>query len=98
MDDKILTSWNGLMIWTMAKAAAAVGRKEFLEAALQAEEFIWKNLHQGNGGLLARWRQGEAKYAGTLEDYAFFPWVCWNALTRQVTQNTSRKLCWWQSN
>lgn len=70
-DDKILTSWNGLMIWAFARAARVTGRREFFKPASRAEAFVWENLHQGEGRLLARWRQGEAKYAGTLEDYAF---------------------------
>lgn len=74
-DDKILTSWNGLMIAALARSARLLDRPDYLEAALQAEDFIWHHLHQGDGRLLARYRDGESAFAGTLEDYAFFSWA-----------------------
>lgn len=74
-DDKILTSWNGLMIAALSRAARLLDRPDYLEAALQAEDFIWHHLHQGSGRLLTRYRDGESAFAGTLEDYAFFSWA-----------------------
>lgn len=69
-DDKILSSWNGLMIFSMAKAGAAFGEKRYSEAALQAAQFIKNNMWQ-EGTLLRRWRDGEAKHKAGLEEYAF---------------------------
>lgn len=69
-DDKILSSWNGLMIFSMAEAGAAFGEKRFSDAALQAAQFIKKHLWQ-EGHLLRRWREGEALYSAGLDEYAF---------------------------
>ena len=73
-DDKILTGWNGLMIAALARSAVIMERPQFLKAAQRAEGFLWEHIHMGNGLIMARWRQGEAKYPGILDDYAFFIW------------------------
>ena len=70
-DDKILTSWNGLMIAALAYGAATLDEPRYLEAARRAAEFILEYLVE-DGVLLRRYRDGEARYPGTLEDYAFF--------------------------
>ena len=72
-DDKVLTAWNGLMIAALARSARQLKNASHLEAALQSAEFIWENL-QEDGKLLARWRQNEKAFAGTLEDYVFYIW------------------------
>lgn len=69
-DDKILTSWNGLMIFALAEAGAALDDKNYLNAAVRAAEFIRKHLWRP-GQLLRRWRDGEALYDANIEDYAF---------------------------
>lgn len=69
-DDKILTGWNGLMIRAMAMAFQVTGEQKYLEAAHRAREFIHQNLFK-EGGLLARYRDGEGRFAARLEDYAF---------------------------
>ncbi len=73
-DDKVLTSWNGLMIAAMARCGAAWEMKRFVAAAREAAEFVLGTLRDAQGGLLRRYRDGDARYAGTLEDYAFFTW------------------------
>ena len=73
-DDKILTSWNGLMIAAFAKAYQTFGDKAYADAARRAVEFILKNLRTANGRLLCRYRKGEAAYPGYLDDYAFLVW------------------------
>lgn len=73
-DDKILTSWNGLMIAALARTARLLDKRTYLTAALDAADFVWETLHIGEGSLLARWRDGEAAFSGTLEDYAYFAW------------------------
>lgn len=73
-DDKILTGWNGLMIAALARSAVIMECPQFLKAAQRAEGFLWEHIHMGNGRIMARWRQGEAKYPGILDDYAFFIW------------------------
>jgi len=73
-DDKILTSWNGLMIAAFAKGYQVFGDQAYADAAVKAVDFIMKNLRTTDGRLLRRYRQGEAAYPGYLDDYAFLIW------------------------
>ncbi|WP_207952941.1 thioredoxin domain-containing protein [Paenibacillus agricola] len=73
-DDKILTSWNGLMIMALAKAAKALNKPEYAVAAKRASDFISKELRREDGRLLARYRDGDAAFLGYLDDYAFYVW------------------------
>ncbi len=73
-DDKILTSWNGLMIMALAKAAKALHKPEYAQAARKAADFILTKLRREDGRLLARYRDGEAAYLGYVDDYAFLVW------------------------
>ena len=69
-DEKVLVSWNGLMIAGMARAAAVFGRAEWLASAKKALAFIrgtmWKN-----GRLLATYKDGKAHLNAYLDDHAF---------------------------
>jgi uncharacterized protein YyaL (SSP411 family) len=69
-DDKILSSWNGLMIYSMALASSGEKNQKYLQAAIRAARFLKTHLWQ-NGMLLRRWRDGEALYEASLEEYAF---------------------------
>lgn len=72
-DDKILTSWNGLMISAFAKAYQVLNEPGYLEKAQKAADFILENLYNAaEKRLLHRWRDGEAKIDATLEDFSFF--------------------------
>lgn len=71
LDDKVLTSWNGLMISAFAKAYNVLGDEKYIELAKKSAGFILRNLFKDKV-LLHRYRDGEARYDGTLEDYAFF--------------------------
>ncbi|MGA8943994.1 MAG: thioredoxin domain-containing protein [Thermoactinomyces sp.] len=73
-DDKILTSWNGLMIAALARGARVLGEMKYADAAAGAARFIFKRLMREDGRLLARYRDGEAAYPGYLDDYAFLVW------------------------
>jgi len=73
-DDKVLTSWNGLMIASLAKAAAAFDRPEYAEAASSAARFVLEKLRTSEGRLLARYRDGDAAFPGYIDDYAFLTW------------------------
>jgi hypothetical protein len=73
LDDKILVSWNGLMISTFARAYQVLGDEKYLQAAERAGQFILDNLYDVKGKkLLRRYREGEPRYEAHLEDYAFF--------------------------
>jgi uncharacterized protein YyaL (SSP411 family) len=73
-DDKILTDWNGLMIAAMAKGAQVFDDPKLAQAAADAAEFILSKMHQKDGSLLHRYREGEAALSGYVEDYAFMVW------------------------
>ncbi|MBP1995506.1 thioredoxin domain-containing protein [Paenibacillus eucommiae] len=73
-DDKILTSWNGLMIVALAKAARAYEQPVYAQAAAKAADFLLKHLRREDGRLLARYRDGEAAFLGYVDDYAFLVW------------------------
>nr|WP_321023006.1 thioredoxin domain-containing protein [Clostridium neonatale] len=70
-DDKILTSWNGLMIATLSKAYKVLEDEKYLEYAKKAIDFIYNNLVDSKGRLFARYREKEAKHKAILDDYAF---------------------------
>ncbi|WP_300382041.1 thioredoxin domain-containing protein [Clostridium sp.] len=70
-DDKILTSWNGLMIAALGKAYKITLKEKYLKVADKAVEFIYNNLIDNEGRLLARYRDKEGNYLGYLDDYAF---------------------------
>ncbi len=72
LDDKILTSWNALMISAYAYAYKVTKNKSYLDSALRAKNFIQKNLLKKDFTLLHRYRDGEARFEGTLEDYAYY--------------------------
>ncbi len=70
LDDKVLVSWNGLMIDAMASAAGALGEPRYLAAAQKAADFILTKLRKPDGRLLHAYRHGQAKFDGYLDDYA----------------------------
>ncbi|MCW9058514.1 MAG: thioredoxin domain-containing protein [Gammaproteobacteria bacterium] len=69
-DEKILTSWNGLMIKGMASAALHLSRPEYLDSAERALDFIRARLWQ-DGRLLATSKDGRAHLPAYLDDYVF---------------------------
>ena len=70
-DDKVLASWNGLMLSSISEAARVLPRKDYLNAAEKNAEFILSNMVK-DGRLFHVWKDGTAKINGYLEDYAFF--------------------------
>ncbi|HYX51781.1 MAG TPA: thioredoxin domain-containing protein, partial [Ktedonobacteraceae bacterium] len=69
-DEKILTSWNGLMLRSFAEAARYLDRPDYLQVATNNAEFMLRELNQ-NGRLLRTYKDGRARLNGYLEDYAF---------------------------
>jgi uncharacterized protein YyaL (SSP411 family) len=69
-DEKVLVSWNALMIAGMARAAVVFGRSEWLQSARNAFSFVrgtmWKDER-----LLATYKDGRAHLNAYLDDYAF---------------------------
>lgn len=69
LDDKILTSWNGLMIAALCQLYRITGEIRYLEAAKRAQEFLEAKLCE-NGTLFVSWREGKRSEKGFLDDYA----------------------------
>ena len=70
-DEKILTSWNGLMISAFAKGYRISGQEPFLHAAKNCIKFIEEKLTI-NGKLLRTYKDSQAKLKAYLDDYAYF--------------------------
>ncbi|MGH9435442.1 MAG: thioredoxin domain-containing protein [Terriglobia bacterium] len=73
-DDKILTAWNGLMIAALARASQALNEPRHAEIAQRAADFFLTRMKPPHGGLLHRFRDGEAAADGHLDDYVFMIW------------------------
>ncbi len=69
LDDKILTSWNGLMLKGYVDGYYAFGNPAYLEAALKNGKFIIDNMLQKDGRLLRNYKDGKAVINGFLDDY-----------------------------
>lgn len=76
LDDKILTSWNGLMIAAMCDLYCVSGDRSYLEAAIKAQEFIEKNLCEKDT-LFVSFRKEKQSEKGFIDDYAneIFAWI-----------------------
>lgn len=70
-DDKFLTDWNALFIAALAQAARTFRNENYLHAATKAMEFILTRMRDSKGGLLHRYRDGEAGIQAFCDDYAF---------------------------
>jgi len=68
-DDKVLASWNGLMCAAFAEAGVALGRADYVAAAVKNADFLLRAMRDG-GRLLRTWKGGRARLLGYLEDYA----------------------------
>jgi hypothetical protein len=69
-DDKVLSSWNGLMIYSLAEAGRAFNQEAYVKAAIKAAQFIRSHLWEGQE-LLRRWRDGQAMFSASLDEYSF---------------------------
>jgi uncharacterized protein len=71
-DEKILTSWNGLMISGFAKGYAISDDTRYLQAAKNAVEFIESKLTSSGSRLRRTFKDGQSKLNAYIEDYAFY--------------------------
>ncbi|MEZ4513624.1 MAG: thioredoxin domain-containing protein [Chloroflexota bacterium] len=72
LDDKVLTSWNGLMLAAFAEAGRLLNRPDYTAVAVQNASFLYRVMRGENGRLFRTWKAGaQPKYNGYLEDYAY---------------------------
>jgi uncharacterized protein YyaL (SSP411 family) len=69
LDDKVLASWNGLMGRALAEAGRALGREDYVRAAVRNAGFVLASMRD-EGRLLRTWKAGVARLRGYLEDHA----------------------------
>src|SRR5690606_424117 len=72
LDDKILLSWNAMMIKALTDAYRAFNHAEFLDIAIKCDQFISENLVNANGDLLRLPEHRCNHVLGFLDDYAFY--------------------------
>ncbi len=70
LDDKILTSWNALMLKGYIDAYRALGQKKYLDAALKNADFIVKEMIQQDGRLNRNFKNKKSVINAFLDDYA----------------------------
>lgn len=70
LDDKVLTSWNALMLEGYVDAYKAFGKKEYFDAALRNGEFLLKNMLQEDNRLNRNYKDGKSVINAFLDDYA----------------------------
>ncbi|MEZ6135979.1 MAG: thioredoxin domain-containing protein [Pirellulaceae bacterium] len=71
LDDKVLLSWNALMITAMTRGYRALGDRRYLNSARQAVDFICKHMRRGDGRLWHTWRHGKATLNAYLDDLSY---------------------------
>ncbi|MDE7286332.1 MAG: thioredoxin domain-containing protein, partial [Lachnospiraceae bacterium] len=71
LDDKILTSWNSLMICGLALLYRTTGKEMYLKAAVRAQQFVERNLAYGNT-LYVSFRNHIRFVKGFLDEYAYY--------------------------
>ncbi len=79
LDDKMLTSWNALMIKGMTVAGRVMQRPEMVDSARRALDFIRTRMWDGER-LQASYRAGRARHDAYLDDYAFLIEACLDLL------------------
>lgn len=95
LDDKILTSWNGLMIAAMCSLYRVTKNERYLDAAKKAQSFLENNLCE-EGAVFTSWRDGKRSENGFLDDYAnviFALLALYKATLEQEYLNRAMQLC-----
>jgi uncharacterized protein YyaL (SSP411 family) len=69
LDDKVLASWNGLLLSTLAESARAMQDRNYLEAAQDLAAFLLEEMRV-EGQLMRSWRDGDARQRAFLQDHA----------------------------
>lgn len=94
-DDKILTSWNALMIAAMCRLYQTGGNITYLDCAKRADRFIWDKLYDGDT-LFVSFREGKRGVKGFLDDYAaclFAQLALYGATWEEDYLDRAKQLC-----
>lgn len=75
-DDKVLTSWNGLVAAALAMGGRILSDVSLTDMAGKAIQFLDTRLRRTDGRLLARYRDKDASIPAYLDDYASVQWAC----------------------
>jgi uncharacterized protein YyaL (SSP411 family) len=75
-DDKVLAAWNGLAVSALAEAGRAFGEPRYVDAAVQAADFVLTRLRDDAGRLLRSWRDGKPGRPGYADDHALMAEAC----------------------
>jgi uncharacterized protein YyaL (SSP411 family) len=70
LDDKVLTEWNALFLATLAEAAAATGREDWLDDARANADFLLGALRREDGRWLRSWQRGQPRHMAYAGDHA----------------------------
>ena len=95
LDDKILTSWNALMIAAMCRLYQTGGNAAYLDCAKRADRFIWDKLYDGDT-LFVSFRDGKRGVKGFLDDYAaclFAQLALYGATWEEDYLDRAKQLC-----
>lgn len=87
IDDKIIASWNGLMINSLAFAGKIFDEEKYTNAAILAANFLKENLITPEGDVFRSYREGKSNIQGFIEDYSF---LCYGLL--ELYQTTSNAI------
>lgn len=68
-DEKVIASWNGMMLASLAEAACVLGRSDYMSAAVKNGSFLLKYMTNAPY-LMHTWKDGQVKVEGFLDDYA----------------------------
>ena len=104
LDDKVLTSWNALMLKGYIDAYKAFGEEKFLQRALKCAAFLKTKMVQPDYSIMRNYKNGRVTINGFLDDYSF---TCeaflalyeitfdeqWLTLTKQITDHVIQHFC-----
>jgi uncharacterized protein len=71
LDNKLLTSWNALMMKGFVDSYRVFGKQEYLDAAIKNADFLIQSMIASDGRLAHNWNPGRTSINGFLEDYCF---------------------------
>ena len=92
-DDKVLCSWNSLMISAYAKSGISFGNKEYISIAKNTGDFIEENMID-NGKLFHSSGDRRVKSFGYLEDYSFYGIACLDLHEATFDSKWIRRAIW----